>query len=152
MQCKVHIQSNQARGLESDFASFSIRLLWLWSQQQPVTKVQTQLSELQSLQDNLKRPSLSGPLVLLSLSPLTIFAILDASNESINSTTYFLGTLFFLPLGLENQLLTGSLICRIDVSSTTFSCHDNKNMLTFWLFARNWRASAQSAWAAPLLH
>ena len=24
MQCKVHIQSNQARGLESDFASFSI--------------------------------------------------------------------------------------------------------------------------------
>ena len=25
MQCKVHIQSNQARGLESDFASFSIR-------------------------------------------------------------------------------------------------------------------------------
>ena len=26
MQCKVHIQTNQARGLESDFASFSIRL------------------------------------------------------------------------------------------------------------------------------
>ena len=25
MQCKVHIQSNQARGLESDFASFSIK-------------------------------------------------------------------------------------------------------------------------------
>ena len=24
MQCKVHIQSNQVRGLESDFASFSI--------------------------------------------------------------------------------------------------------------------------------
>ena len=29
MQCKVHIQSNQARGLESDFASFSIN--WMRS-------------------------------------------------------------------------------------------------------------------------
>ena len=31
MQCKVHIQSNQARGLESHFASFSINLAcWLF--------------------------------------------------------------------------------------------------------------------------